>query len=424
MDYIGEKIDFRQYGGTKGNSITHYLIEFINFILLNQDSIDQTAILACMVDFSKAFNRQNHNLLVTKLSDMGVPAWLLKVVMAFLSGRTMIVRYKGKKSSAKNLPGGGPQGTLLGLLLFLVLINDAGFDGQLNNAGDLLTSKRNMKEVNKIHLKYVDDLTLAETINLAEKLVYVPDSERPMPDRYHARTGHVLPAGSSEVFKQLQKTEEYATNNQMQINYKKTKLMVFNPCWSVDFMPELELGRDQLEVCDEMRLLGVIIQSDLKWTSNTEHIVKRASSKLWVIRRLKGLGAQQEELVDMYIKQCRSNLELAVPAWQGALTMVEKQDIERIQKVAFHVILGDQYESYKNALKLTNLETLEARRIKLCTKFAKKAERNEKHMSWFKPKPKMPTRQHDDKYWKTIARTTRLKQSPISFLTNLLNDCN
>ena len=88
LKYIQDKIDFRQYGGCKGNSITHYVIEFINFILLNQDSTAQTAILACMVDFSKAFNRQNHNILVTKLSDMGVPAWLLKVVMAFcLTGR-------------------------------------------------------------------------------------------------------------------------------------------------------------------------------------------------------------------------------------------------------------------------------------------------------------------------------------------------
>ena len=83
MKFIGDKIDFRQYGGIKGNSITHYLIELINFILINQDSTDQTAILACMVDFSKAFNRQNHNLLITKLSDMRVPAWLLKVVIAF-----------------------------------------------------------------------------------------------------------------------------------------------------------------------------------------------------------------------------------------------------------------------------------------------------------------------------------------------------
>ena len=109
-----------------------------------------------MVDFSKAFNRQNHNLLITKLSDMGVPAWLLKVVMAFLTRRTMVVRYKGKTSSAKNLPGGGPQGTLLGLLLFLVLINDAGFDNQINNAGEIITSKKNFKAAHQIHLKYID----------------------------------------------------------------------------------------------------------------------------------------------------------------------------------------------------------------------------------------------------------------------------
>ena len=105
----------------------------------------------------------------------------------------MLVRYKGKLSSIKNLPGGGPQGTLLGLLLFLVLINDVGFEGQLNNAGKLIISKRNKKNVNQIHLKYVDDITMAETINLGEQLVEVPESVRPMPDMYHARTGHVLP---------------------------------------------------------------------------------------------------------------------------------------------------------------------------------------------------------------------------------------
>ena len=87
LDYISDKIDFRQYWGLKGNSITHYIIEFMNFILLSQDSSEQTAILACMVDFSKAFKRQNHNLLITKLSDMGVPGWLLKIVMAFLKDR-------------------------------------------------------------------------------------------------------------------------------------------------------------------------------------------------------------------------------------------------------------------------------------------------------------------------------------------------
>ena len=154
LDYNQDKIYFRQYGGLKGKSITDYIIEFINVILSCQDSTDQTA---CMVDFSKAFNRPNHNLLITKLSDMGVPGWLLKIVIAFLSNRRMVVKYKGKISGVKSLPGGGPQGTLLGLLLFIVLINDVGFEGQDNNAGEIITSRRNLKAVNEIHLKYIDD---------------------------------------------------------------------------------------------------------------------------------------------------------------------------------------------------------------------------------------------------------------------------
>ena len=203
----------------------------------------------------------------------------------------------------KSLPGGGPQGTLLGLLLFLVLINDAGFTGQLNNAGELITSKRNMKLANEIHLKYVDDMTLAETINLAEKLVEVPCNVRPMPDDYHARTGHILPDNTSLVQKQLIKTLEYAETNQMKINYKKTKVMIFNPCTSKDFMPNLELANHELEVVEEMRVLGVILQSDMKWAANTDNMVKKAFKKLWVIRRLKGLGAGTNDLVDLYVKQ-------------------------------------------------------------------------------------------------------------------------
>ena len=84
------------------------------------------------MDFSKAFNRQDHSILITKLSDMGVPSWLLRLVVAFLQNRSMTVNYKGKFSRLYSLPRGGPHGSLLGLFLFLILINDAGYEDQLN----------------------------------------------------------------------------------------------------------------------------------------------------------------------------------------------------------------------------------------------------------------------------------------------------
>ena len=352
---------------------------------------------------------------------MGVPGWLLRVVMGFLTNRRMVIRYGGKLSSIKKLPGGGPQGTLLGLFLFLVLINEAGFDGQVNNSGELLTTKKNIYRANQIHMKFVDDMTLAETINLPTKLQSIPDCARPLPDMYRARTGHVLPPERSVIYRQLQKTEQYAQVNRMKINYNKTKLMLFNPCWSIDFLPELELGGQQLEMVEQIKLLGVTIRSDLKWSSNTENIVKRAANKLWLLRRLKKMGANRAELVDMYTKHCRSILEYAVPVWNGAITGYECKDIERVQKMALHIILSENYLNYENALKLANLESLESRRMKLCINFAKKAEKSEKYMHWFRPRPVVNTRQSRFKYIEPQARTERLSKSAIPYLTRLLN---
>ena len=168
----------------------------------------------------------------------------------------MIVRYKGKSSKVKDLPGGGPQGTLLGLFLFIVLINDVGFEGQTNNTGEIITSKRKLEVLNEIHLKYVDDLTIAEAINLTDKLKEVKVEDRPQPDTFHARTGHALQPEDSKVFDQLHKIEQYATGNSMRLNYKKTKLMIFNPCISKDFMPSLELNGHDLKVVEDTKLLG------------------------------------------------------------------------------------------------------------------------------------------------------------------------
>ena len=174
---------------------------------------------------------------------------------------------------------------------------------------------------------------------------------------------------------------------------------------------------------EEIRLLGIIVRSDLKWHSNTENLVQKSNKRLWMLRRLSKLGATREDQVDVFIKQIRSVLELAVPAWQSSISQAEKMDIERVQKSACHIILGEKYESYRSALKTLGLNNLEARRNQLCLRFGIKAEKHDKFKHWFKLNDMtVNTRQEKLKYCEVQARLCRFKKSPISFLTNILNE--
>ena len=109
------------------------------------------------------------------------------------------------------------------LYLFLFLINDAGFPDQHNNVGDIITSRRNFLAANRLHLKYVDDLSVVEAIPLKDNVQLAPE-DRPRPDPYHSRTGHELVSESSEVFKQIIKIKEYAVENEMKLNLRKLNL--------------------------------------------------------------------------------------------------------------------------------------------------------------------------------------------------------
>ena len=139
-------MDPKQFGGNKGDSTNHYMIELINFILYNLDFNEPVSVLLCTIDFAKAFNRIDHNLVIIRLSDMGVPGWLLNVVMGFLQERKMVVRYCKEISVISCMPGGAPQGTLLGLIMFLVLINECGNFTSNEAIGKQVTSDRSLEK--------------------------------------------------------------------------------------------------------------------------------------------------------------------------------------------------------------------------------------------------------------------------------------
>ena len=132
---------------------------------------------------------------------------------------------------------------------------------------------------------------------------------------------------------------------------------------------------------------------------------------------------------DVYIKQVRSVLELAVPVWQPALTVHEVRQIERVQKCALSIVLGDKCTCYDEAREELGIDRLSDRRKQLCENFAKKAAKSGKFQNWFNEieitenKSKMSTRSDRNKilplYRSVPTRTSRYKKSPFPYITDI-----
>ena len=83
-------------------------------------------IIGVYLDFSKAFDTVDHELLLSKLSHYGIRGNSLKWFQSYLSNRKQYVTYNGVSSQVNNITCGVPQGSILGPLLFLLYINDLG----------------------------------------------------------------------------------------------------------------------------------------------------------------------------------------------------------------------------------------------------------------------------------------------------------
>ena len=432
--YISPHIDMDQLGGIPGCSVNHYLIQMLDFIQKNLDDNQKnpTAVLAGLVDFSKAFNRIDHNIIITILSDLNVPTCALRLVMSYLTGRKMCVRFNGAQSDDQYIPGGGPQGGLLTVILFDLQVNLAGNPCPLPStlqpgevgpdlgplqAGPLPPCHMQERLLKK---KYVDDLSLLEAIRLH---LLVPAPPIVGPANIHEVPGLTLPPDRSALQHQLADLERFTANNKMKINYKKTKILPFNFTKKSDFLPQLSFpGGEPLEVIYTTRLLGVIISSDLNWSSHVNDVTSRATKKLWILIRFKSLGASTQQLLQVYVTRVRSTLEFAAPVFHSGLTKLQSNQLETVQKKAAAIILAQLYTNYETALLHLNLERLDHRRDKLCLSFALKCSRSQRHQSMFpsNPSPRSTTRNYKT-YMEPLCNTSRYYNSSIPYLTRLLN---
>ena len=107
-----------------------------------------------------------------------------------------------------------------------------------------------------------------------------------------------------------------------------------------------------------MKMLGVWISDDLSWTKNRKEISIKAFSRLSMLTKMKYVGVNNEDLIDVYKLFIRSVAEYCSVAFHSRHTQAGSNKLERIKKVCLKVILGEMCLDYESALEMCGLDSL------------------------------------------------------------------
>ena len=219
----------------------------------------------------------------------------------------------------------------------------------------------------------------------------------------------------------MDKISGWTVNKKMKLNENKSKLMIFNFTHNYQFSTRVHLNNSLLDIINETTLLGTVVSTDLTWHSNTEYIVRRGYQRMCMLRNLYEFDIPKGDLVMIYTMYIRSVLEYNSNVWFSSITNEEREDIERVQRVACKIILKDDYKDYSQALEELKLQSLSDRRQSLAKRFALKCANSDKFGAMFPLNQNSVETRNTEKYVVKFAKSGRLQKSSIPAMQKLLN---
>jgi hypothetical protein len=302
-----------QYGFRANHNTSHPLIHFIDKVFNALNSPDPSYSMGIFIDLKKAFDTCDTGILLSKLEHYGFRGKSNEWFKNYLTGRQQFTCIKGIKSNKREMTCGVPQGSILGPLLFILLIND------LPNASSFFT------------LIFADDTLLQFSGTDLHKLYNLANSE-------------------------LNKISDWFKANKLTLNASKTKYILFrDKSTLVDFKQhDLKIENTSIErigtSCKEkyFKYVGIRIDEFLTWEFHKKYVKGKLSSAVFALAQTRNLLSSKIKLT-IYNSLFRSHLEYCIHTW-GLSGGKELKGIEILQKKAMRYIENTHSRAHTNVL--------------------------------------------------------------------------
>lgn len=284
FDNIKETISDKQHGFMRGRSTITNLTCLTQFVSETLDDAGQVDVI--YTDFSKAFDRIDHNIILFKLGSLGFSDSLMSLLGSYLSNRQNYVQYLNYRSTRFSVLSGVPQGSILGPLLFNIYMND------VCDSMDV--------EV----LLYADDMKIYRKIDSVDDCLVLQGN--------------------------VNRLERWCQENNMPINVAKCRCVTFSrkshPC-----LYPYHIANQSITRTDSIRDLGVTFDSQLSFNAHVESIVSSANRSLGFIMRSCKEFTDLKCLKLLFFSFVRSQLEYASVVWSPFYSKY-RQEVESIQR--------------------------------------------------------------------------------------------
>ena len=308
------KLNDSQHGFRSGRSTLSQLLAHFDKILKGLERGDDVNVV--YLDFAKAFDKVDFGVVLKKLKSIGIRGKLGRWIHCFLTGRTQKVVVGGASSSIKEVISGVPQGSVLGPLIFLIMIGD--IDKSVLTA--FLSS-------------FADDTRVGHWVKTREDL--------------------------QNLQKDLDNIYEWATKNNMEFNSSKFESLRYGEN-RFPTVKQLDDQGEPIEVKDHVKDLGVYMSSDCTFGFHIRNVtVESRNLANWVLRVFQ--TREETPMKTLFTSLIRPKVEYGCQIWNPTKKQ-EIVELEMVQRRFIKRIEGMEHLTYPEQLKKLKLYSLERRR--------------------------------------------------------------